>query len=560
MFAMDSRHASAPETPDELASLRRRVAELESLDADGRQAHEALRLSEERYRSLFSSNNDAVFVCGVAADGMPDYFTEVNDIACQRLGYAREELLRMRPADVEGQEGWERFGRVIVPRLRADRRAVWEGVHVHKDGHTFPVEISTNLFNHDGKLTAVTTVRDLTERRKAEDERRKLEAQMQQAQKLESLGILAGGIAHDFNNLLTAILGHANLALMDLGPNSLARDSLVEIEKASGRAAELCRQMLAYAGKGRFILEPVNLSRLVEELAHLLQVSISKKVQLRRQLSGGLPAIQADPAQLRQVAMNLVINASEAIGDAEGVITITTGVVQCGEDPMCVGGLVDPPRPGLHVYLAVADTGCGMDAETRARIFDPFFTTKFAGRGLGLAAVLGIVRSHRGTLNVESEPGRGTTFRVLFPACARNVTPAGSGGSLPPWSGTGTVLLVDDEEPVRIVAGRMLERCGFGVIHARDGREALELFRAHAPEIACVLLDLAMPRMDGEETFRELRRIQPNVRVVLASGYSDQEIAQRFQSSGLAGLIEKPYHLEALGAKLREVLAPSESS
>jgi PAS domain S-box-containing protein len=547
-----------PETLDEIASLRRRVAELEALDADRRQVHDALRESEKRYKSLFSSNNDAVFVCGIGSDGVPGQFIEVNDIACERLGYTREELLRMSPPDLDGSEEWERHRRDMVPKLWAERRAVWEGVQIHKDGHTIPVEISTNIFDHAGKFVAVTTVRDITERRQAEAERRRLEAQMQQAQKLESLGVLAGGIAHDFNNLLTAILGHANLALMDLGPESLARESLTEIEKASGRAAELCRQMLAYAGKGRFTLEPIDLSRMLGELTHLLQVSISKKVVLRRQLSEGLPAIQADTAQLRQVAMNLVINAAEAIGDAEGTITISTGVVLCGEDHAPGGGLAEPPRPGLYVYLEVADTGCGMDAETRARIFDPFFTTKFAGRGLGLAAVLGIVRSHRGTLNVESEKGRGTKFRVLFPACANTVLPAKPGGIPLTWSGTGTILLVDDEEPVRMVAGRMLERCGFGVLHARDGLEALELFRAHAAEIVCVLLDLAMPRMDGEETFSELRRIQPDVRVVLASGYSDEEVAQRFQSSGLAGLIEKPYRLEALASKLREVLAPSD--
>ncbi len=557
---MNQRPTSAPEPLADLETLRKRVAELEALDSDRRLAQEALRASEERYKSLFSSNNDAVFVCGIEADGMPGRFTEVNDMACQRLGYTREELLRMSPPDVDGSNGWERYGKALVPKLWAERRAVWEGIQVHKDGHTIPVEISTNIFDQAGKFVAVTTVRDITERRRAEDEHRRLEAQMQQAQKLESLGILAGGIAHDFNNLLTAILGHANLALMDLGPESLARDSLVAIEKASGRAAELCRQMLAYAGKGRFTLEPIDLSRVLGELTHLFQVSISKKVVLRRQLSEGLPAIQADTAQLRQVAMNLVINAAEAIGDAEGTITISTGAVLCGEDHSHGGGLIEPPRPGLYVYLEVADTGCGMDEEMRARIFDPFFTTKFAGRGLGLAAVLGIVRSHRGTLNVESEKGRGTTFRVLFPACANAVLPAKTGGISPAWTGTGTVLLVDDEEPVRIVAGRMLERCGFGVLHARDGLEALELFRTHAAEVVCVLLDMAMPRMDGEETFRELRRIQPDVRVVLASGYSDEEIAQRFQNSGLAGLIEKPYHLEALGAKLREVLAPSDAS
>jgi two-component system cell cycle sensor histidine kinase/response regulator CckA len=379
---------------------------------------------------------------------------------------------------------------------------------------------------------------------------------VQQAQKLESLGVLAGGIAHDFNNLLTAILGHANLALMDLAPEAPARDSLREIEKASARSAELCRQMLAYAGKGRFVVEAINLSRLIEELAHLLNVSISKKVLLRCQLAEELPTIDADPAQMRQVVMNLVINAAEAIGDVEGVIALSTGVMQCDEVYLRGGGLIEPPAPGRYVYLEVTDTGCGMDAETQARIFDPFFTTKFAGRGLGLAAVLGIVRTHRGMLKVESERGRGTTFRILFPASAKTAAPAALGGTRPPWRGTGTILLVDDEEPVRVVGTRMLQRCGFTVLTAADGREAVELFRAHRAEIACVLLDLTMPRMDGEETYRELRRLQPDVRVVLASGYSDQEISRRFRGAALAGFIEKPYRVGTLSAKLHEALAP----
>jgi len=390
----------------------------------------------------------------------------------------------------------------------------------------------------------------------AEQQRHELETQLQQAQKLESLGLLAGGIAHDFNNLLTAILGHANLALMELAPESPARDSLREIDNAASRAADLCRQMLAYAGKGRFVVEPINLSRLIGEVAHLLHVSISKKVLLRCQLAEGLPAIDADAAQLRQVAMNLVINAAEAIGDAEGVIAISTGVMECNEDYLRTGQMTEPPPPGSYVYLEVTDTGCGMDAETRDKIFDPFFTTKFTGRGLGLAAVLGIVRSHRGTLRVESEQGRGTTFRVLLPASAKAVALAESRGNFPLWRGKGTVLLVDDEEPIRNVTGRMLERLGFAVLRAGNGIEALDLFIAHAPEVVCVLLDLAMPRMDGEETFRELRRIQPGVRVVLASGFSDQEITQRFRGALPVGFIEKPYRIDSLATKLREALEP----
>jgi PAS domain S-box-containing protein len=514
-----------------------------------KRSEEALRASEEHYRLLIRSINDAVFVCRPDATGTASHFLEVNDIACRQLGYTREELLQMSPVDIREPESLRVYRQVVLPQLMAKHHAVWEEVHIHKDGHQIPVEISANRFEHDGRPIAIATVRDISERKQ-------FEKRMQQTQKLESLGVLAGGIAHDFNNMLTAILGHANLALVDLPPESPARDALREIENTSVRAAELCRQMLAYAGRGRFIVEPINLSHLIEELAHLLHVSISKKVLLRRQLAEALPTIEADPAQLRQVAMNLIINAAEAIGDNEGVIAISTGVMQCSEDYLRGSHPIEPAAPGPYVFLEVADTGCGMDAETRDRIFDPFFTTKFAGRGLGLAAVLGIVRSHHGMLKVESERSRGTTFRVFFPAASKAAVPLERVKDPPPWRGSGTILLVDDEEPVRIVTGRMLEHSGFKVLRASDGLEALELFRAHASEIDCVLLDLAMPRMDGEETFRELRRIRPGVRVVLASGYGDQEIAQRFRSAGLSGLIEKPFRTEELCAKLREVLAP----
>jgi PAS domain S-box-containing protein len=394
----------------------------------------------------------------------------------------------------------------------------------------------------------------------AEEGRRKLEAQMQQAQKLESLGILAGGIAHDFNNLLTATLGHADLALANLPPESPIRENLKEIDDASRRAAELCRQMLAYSGRGKFVVELINLSRLAQELTHLLQVSVSKKTALRRHFAADLPAIEADPAQVRQVVMNLVINASEAIGDNEGVIAISTGAMHCDEVYLRGSYLAESVSPGTYVYFEVTDTGCGMDAETRSKMFDPFFTTKFAGRGLGLAAVLGIVRSHKGAIKMNSEPGKGTTFRVLFPASTKTAKRPEPDVASGLWRGSGTILVVDDEEPVRVVAKKMMERWGFHVLTAADGNEAIKLFQENPGRIACVLLDLTMPRKDGVETYRELRRARNDVRVILTSGYTEQEISRRFAGQDIAGFIEKPFEMTTLNAKLREVLTRERAS
>lgn len=518
-----------------------------------KQIEQNLRGSEERYRQLFSSINDAIFVHRLSPEGLPGRFIEVNDVACQRLGYTREELLRMGPADIDAPEGW-----ALVPqamsRLLAENHAVWEGVHLHKNGSRIPVEISNHLFDFEGKPTIVATVRDITERKKEEQTRRDLEIRMQRAQKLESLGVLAGGIAHDFNNLLTAILGHASLARADIEPDSQAGASLHEIEMASHRAAELCRQMLAYGGQSQLIMESVDLSRLIDELTPLMSVSISKKARLIRQLGRDLSPVDADPAQMRQVVMNLVINASEAIGEKEGSITVSTRLQQCTESDLRGDFLVETLVAGPYVCLEVNDTGCGMNAETLRRIFDPFYSTKFTGRGLGLAAVLGIIRKHGGTLKVETAPGAGTAFRVFIPAGMKRAAKAGTRPAGVTWRGTGVVLLVDDEPAVRTVAGKMLERGGFKVLLAADGREALDIYRRQADEIRCVILDLKMPRMDGVETFRELRRFRPGVRVILASGYGDHEVMEDFASEGLAGFIAKPYQLQALNAKLVEVL------
>ena len=392
------------------------------------------------------------------------------------------------------------------------------------------------------------------ERIRVEEERKNLEEQIQHAQKMESLGVLAGGIAHDFNNLLMSILGNADLVLLDLPDDSPLRDSLIEIEKASRRAADLCNQMLAYSGKGRFIVQAVNVTEIVEEMAHLLKVSISKKIDLQYRFSINLPSTKADVTQLRQIIMNLITNASEAIGDTDGAITLTTGVKDCDRNYLRETYLDDDLTEGSYVYIEVTDTGCGMSEETIQKIFDPFFTTKFTGRGLGLAAVLGIVRGHHGALKVDSTVGQGTTFRVLLPALSEPVPArADLSANKKLWKGQGTVLLVDDEKSILKIGKRMLEQIGFDVLTATDGHEALVVFRGNKDNIDCVLLDLTMPNMDGKETYHELLKIREDLRVVLCSGYTEKEIEDRFSEEGLAGFIQKPYKLNKLSAKMQEI-------
>jgi CheY-like chemotaxis protein len=381
-----------------------------------------------------------------------------------------------------------------------------------------------------------------------------------QTQKLESIGVLAGGIAHDFNNMLMVVLGNTDLALANISEETPVYKRLTDIRTVSIRAADLCRQLLAYAGKGRYLVEPVNLSSMVEEMTSMFDVSISKKVFLNYNLAKWLPPIEADASQIRQVIMNLVINASEAIGEKSGAIYISTSVMEYDREYLVESDLNNDLKPGYYVCLEIADTGSGMDKETTDKIFDPFFTTKYTGRGLGLAAVLGIVRGHKGGIKVYSEPGKGTTFKLLFPV-ADEVTESIATvqrKEVDTWKGSGTVLLVDDDESVRSLSSLLLEHLGFDVLLAADGRIALKIFSEHRHEIRCVILDLTMPRMGGEETFRELRRIDPQARIIMSSGYNEQDVVHRFIGKGLSGFIQKPYQLKSLAQTLMKILDEAE--
>ncbi len=442
-----------------------------------------------------------------------------------------------------------RTGQAILNREEAGRFA---------DGRE-RVLLTSKLPLRDGAgqiIGLVGVTRDITEEKRAGQEKEQLTRRLQETQKLESLGVLAGGIAHDFNNILTSVLGYASLARLDLAGLPSAASHLEQIEQAALRAAELCKQMLAYSGRGHFVVQQVNLTRLVEEALPLLQVSISKRVTLRHDLEGDLPAVIADVTQLRQIIMNLVINAADAIGERSGGVHVATGVMQADRAYLDQTYLSPAIEPGTYVYLEVRDNGCGMTPETMARIFEPFFSTKFTGRGLGLAAVLGIVRGHGGAIRVDSEPDRGTTFRLLLPAALGRALPAAtpSAPPAPSWRGQGTILVVDDEENVRAVTARILEALGFTAVLAVDGEDALNIIARRSGTFVAVLLDLTMPRMDGAEAFARLQRFRPGLPVLLMSGYTEQEAVGRFTGTGFAGFIQKPFHMQELRERLQQII------
>ena len=439
---------------------------------------------------------------------------------------------------------------------------IWQGESAFLDTEGREVPVSQLLLAHyddEGRPAMISTIaRDISTQKEAERLRLETERNLLQAQKLESLGVLAGGIAHDFNNLLTAMLGNATLARLDVPAHSAAEKSIHQIELAALRAAELCRQMLAYSGQGRLSSALLDLSKLVQDTTHLLQVSIPKKCALQFDLGRDLPPVQGDATQLSQIAMNLVMNAADAVGDHPGRIIVRTGVMHADRAYLATTYLAPDLEPGPYVFLEVADNGCGMTPEVMGRIFEPFFTTKFTGHGLGLSAVLGIARGHQGAIKLDSSPAVGTTFRLLLPAASAGAVPAlaDSPAAEPVWRASGNVLVVDDEDAVREVAARVLERHGFTVVIAANGCEAIEFFQRDPQGFRLVLLDLLMPLMDGAETFRELQKINPAVPVVLMSGYSESATAERFRGQRIGGFVQKPFEHTTLIAALRSILEP----
>jgi len=518
-------------------------------------AAEELRQSEERFRAIADYTYDCENWIG--NDGK---LLWVNPAVTRLIGYSREECTQMEGYPVALVHESDR------PQVREFCRQAFEQ---HTSGHDLPVRLRRKdgavvwtslswqpIYDAAGDCMGIRcSIHDISKRVQAEEERKKLEDKVLQTQKLESLGVLAGGIAHDFNNLLMAVLGSAELALVNTEPSLPAREYLENIRTVASRASELCRQLSAYSGKGKVEVDWLDLSALVRETGELLDVSISKKAVIHYELPSGLPSVEGDATQIRQVLMNLVVNASEAVGDENGVITVETGTGDYSEEFLRHTYLGEALPAGRYVTVRVSDTGCGMDEETRARMFDPFFTTKFVGRGLGLAAALGIIRAHNGALDVQSAPGEGSAITIYLPGQKRRAGRKAKRKSPERWQGHGTVLLADDEATVRKVTAEMLQHMGFTVLTARNGLEAVDVFRRRRDDISLVLLDMTMPGLSGEEAFREIRRIDGGARIVLSSGHDENDTTVRFKGKGLAGFVHKPYEMDTLGEVVRAALA-----
>ncbi|MBW7866125.1 MAG: PAS domain S-box protein [Candidatus Hydrogenedens sp.] len=547
------------EKPDEVSSFICVGRDI----TDRKLAEMALRESQAKLRAILDSANQTFVLFDT--EGVIQAFNQMArekaETVFLRTLVVGEKILDSLPE--AGRPGFsERFKRALGGETIWDEKQITglNGVE-HLVGYGM-----RPVLDEDERVAGVClNLVDLTERRRMQEERRQIEAKMQQTQKLESLGMLAGGIAHDFNNLLLAIIGNIDLAMVELPENDGVQPLLDNAKTVSLRAADLCRQMLAYTGKGTMTAGVLSLEELIREMSDILRVSISKKVLLDFVAAPDIPFVEGDASQLRQVVMNLIINASEAIGDRKGAIHISLTARECGPGELAGRWLDDEPRPaGTYVCLEVGDNGCGMDRETLERIFDPFYSTKFTGRGLGLAAVLGIVRAHRGVVRVSSESGKGTTFSVLFPATTqRPGIPAvvEQPVSLAGWQTRGLALLADDEGSVRDFGSRLLQRMGFTVLTAKDGQEAVELFRRRHAEgfeggepFKLALLDVTMPHLDGMEVLNLLRAVQKDLPILLSSGYDEHEITRQIQGMPNTGFIQKPYPISALQGAVQALL------
>jgi len=533
-----------------------------NLEALVKERTKELEKSELRYRTFVENVNDVVF--SLSEEGI---FTYLSPNWLTTFGYEPADTVGtpflpfVHPDDLPGCVS----ALQQLFQTRVDLRDLEYRV-LHKNGSWIWYSANAALVQdpESGKEIFLGIGRDISDRKRGEEEKLLLERQFLEAQKLESLGVMAGGIAHDFNNLLQSILGNMEMALR-VTEDLSAREHISTAMIAGRHANHLTSLMLTYAGKGFIVKKELNLNELVRENAEIFRSAATTAVSLELFLSEELPEISADRAQILQLSMNLITNAAEAIEKPPGFVSITTGIHTCNQAFLAGSLLDEKPDPGLYVFLKVSDNGCGMNETTLKRLFDPFFTTKFTGRGLGMSAVMGIVKSHGGALFVESKEGEGTTFKALFPAVGgapqvadRSDSPREAGSSEKVTFTEDTVsrvvLLVDDEKPVLKTCKKMVELCGYAVITAGDGIDAIAKFRENADFIDVVIMDLTMPNMDGITAMNEIFSIKPESRVILASGFNREDLADRFTLPP-SGFISKPYSMNQLEAELRRVMA-----
>jgi len=506
----------------------------------------------------------------MAIVSMDGTIEQINRRAIETFGYAPDDIPNMERWWIQAYPDESYRSEVIAQWMELVGKAIAEKSEIErseyrvtcKDGTVktaliFGIPVSSKVF---------VMFDDITDRKRAEEERLQMEQQFLQSQKLESLGIMAAGIAHDFNNLLQSILGNMELAVRTLPQKTDPHKYITRALTSGQAAAQLTSLMLAYVGKGSLAKKDLDLNELVRVNADMLKTTVGSAVSLELFPSQELPKILADEAQIQQVIMNLLTNAAESIEEQPGIVRLTTGIQECDQACLAASLLDKKPEPGRYVFLEVSDTGCGMSEETIKRLFDPFFTTKFIGRGLGMSAVMGIVKSHNGALFVQSSPGRGTTFRVFFPAADAmppNISPQekpcpSEKGSITEKPLSRVALVADDEKNVLRICKKMVELCGFTVITARDGCEAVSCFREHAEEIDIVLLDLTMPNMDGITAMNEIYSISPNAKLILSSGFNKDELSNRITGQAPSCFIRKPYSLNVLETELRRVMLAEE--
>jgi PAS domain S-box-containing protein len=514
-----------------------------------------LQESEEMYKTILLASPDDIIICDMSGQVIMTSGT-TNRV----FEYDPEEASRLSVMDFIAPEDHCRAQANIQKLIHENYSGPNAYRAVRKDGTFVDIEIKSALVYDPlgNPVKMVLNARDITDRKRAEEERLLLEQQFLHAQKLESLGIMAGGIAHDFNNLLQSLLGNMELATRSLAPDTTPHRHIIRATESGKAAAQLTSLMLAYVGKGVLTKRELDLNSLVSVNINMLKATISSAVSLEHFLAQDSLNILVDEAQIQQVIMNLLTNAAESIEEKQGIIKLTTGAQDYDQADLEASLLDRKPEPGRYVFLEISDNGCGMSEETLKRLFDPFFTTKFTGRGLGMSAVMGIMKSHNGALIVKSELGRGTTFRALFPASddqqLSKIILSDKRSTVTDKTLSGVALVVDDDRNVLRTSKKMMELCGFTVITACDGIEAVSQFKEHSEEINIVLMDLTMPNMDGIAAMNEIYRIRHNVKLILSSGFNKDELSDRITGQAPSGFIRKPYSLAVLETELHRVM------